>query len=67
MEGRSAALSQVWPGNWASTPKLLYRRPPAQFAAEVGTKAVTRDLDVRALRARLKRAEQKLKILKKPW
>jgi transposase len=38
--------------------------PLAQFAAEVGTKAVARNLDVRALRARLKRAEQKLKILK---
>ena len=48
-------------------PKLLYRWQQAQLVAKVGSEEVARDPQVRALRARLKRAEQKLNILKKPW
>ena len=49
------------------SPKLLYRWQQAQLVAEVGSVEVARDPEVRALRARLKRAEQELDILKKPW
>ena len=48
-----------------SRPKLLYRWQQAQLVAEVGSEEVARDPEVRALRARLKRAEQELDILKK--
>ena len=44
---------------------MLYRWQQAQLAAEVGSVEVARDSEVRALRARLKRAEQGLDILKK--
>ena len=47
------------------SPKLLYRWQQAQLVAEVGSVEVARDPEVRALRARLKRAEQELDILKK--
>jgi transposase len=47
------------------SPKLHYRWQQAQFEAEVGSEEVARDPEVRALRARLKRAEQELNILKK--
>ena len=47
------------------SPKLLYRWQQAQFVAEVGSEAVARDPEVRALRARLKRAGQGLDMLKK--
>ena len=47
------------------SPKLLYRWQQAQFVAEVGSEEVARDPEVRVLRARLKRAEQELDILKK--
>ncbi len=47
------------------SPKLLYRWQQAQLVAEVGSVEVARDPEVRALRARLKRAEQALDILKK--
>ena len=47
------------------SPKLLYRWQQAQLVAEVGSEEVARDPEVRALRARLKRAEQELDILKK--
>jgi len=47
------------------SPKLLYRWQQAQLVAEVGSEEAARDLEVRALRARLKRAEQELDILKK--
>jgi transposase len=47
------------------SPRLLYRWQQAQFVAEVGSEEVARDPEVRALRARLKRAEQELDILKK--
>jgi len=47
------------------SPKPLYRWQQAQFVAEVGSEEVARDPEVRALRARLKRAEQELDILKK--
>lgn len=46
------------------SPKLLHRWRQAQLVAEVGSKAVARDSEVRALRARLKRAEQELYMLK---
>jgi len=46
-------------------PKLLYRWQQAQLVAEVGSEEVARDLEVRQLRAQLKRAEQELDILKK--
>ena len=49
------------------SPKLLYRWQQAQLVAEVGSEEVARDPEVRALRASLKRAEQELDILKKPW
>ena len=49
------------------SPKLLYRWQQARLVAEVGSEQVARDTEVRALRARLKRAEQELDILKKPW
>ena len=39
------------------SPKLLYRWQQAQLVAEVGSIEVARDPEVRALRARLKRAE----------
>ena len=45
--------------------KLLYRWQQAQLVAEVDSAEVARDPDVRALRARLKRDEQELDILKK--
>ena len=48
-----------------SRPKLRYRWRQAQLGAEVGSKAVAPDPEVRALRARLKRAEQALDMLKK--
>ncbi|MBF9221333.1 transposase [Hymenobacter ruricola] len=44
------------------SPKLLYRWQQAQLVAEVGSEEVARDPEVRALRARLKRAEQELDI-----
>jgi transposase len=44
------------------SPKLLYRWQQAQLVAEVGSEEVARDPEVRA---RLKRAEQELDILKK--
>jgi transposase len=47
------------------SPKLLYRWQQAEVVAEVGSVEVARDPEVRALRARLKRAEQELDILKK--
>ena len=47
------------------SPKLFYRWQQAQVVAEVGSVEVARDPEVRALRARLKRAEQELDILKK--
>jgi len=47
------------------SPELLYRWQQAQLVAEVGSEEVARDPEVRALRARLKRAEQELDILKK--
>ena len=47
------------------SPKLLYRWQQVQLMAEVGSEEVARDPEVRALRARLKRAEQELDILKK--
>ena len=46
------------------SPKLLYRWQQAQLVAEVCSEEVARDPEVRALRARLKRAEQELDILK---
>lgn len=46
-------------------PKLLYRWQQAQVVVEVGSEEVTRDPEVGALRARLKRAEQELDRLKK--
>ena len=49
------------------SPKLLYRWQQAQLVAEVGSVEVARDPEVRQLRAQLKRAEQELDILKKPW
>ena len=61
-EGRStqAAARQL-----GISPKLLYRWQQAQLVAEVGSVEVARDPEVRALRGRLKRAEQELDILKK--
>ena len=47
------------------SPKLPGRWQQAQLVAEVGSEEVARDPEVRALRARLKRAEQELDILKK--
>ena len=47
------------------SPKLRYRWQQAQLVAEVGSEEVARDPEVRALRARLKRAEQELDILTK--
>ena len=47
------------------SPKLLYRWQQAQLVAEVGSVEAARDPEVRALRARPKRAEQELGILKK--
>jgi len=47
------------------SPKLLYRWQQVQLVAEVGSEEVARDPEVRQLRARLKRAEQELDILKK--
>jgi transposase len=47
------------------SPKLLYRWQQAQFVAEVGSEEVARAPEIRALRARLKRAEQEIDILKK--
>ena len=44
------------------SPKLLYRWQQAQFVAEVGSEEVASDPEVRALRARLERAEQELDI-----
>ena len=44
------------------SPKLLYRWQQAQLVAEVGSEEVARDPEVRALRARFKRAEQELDI-----
>ena len=49
------------------SPKLLYRWQQAQLIAEVGSVEVARDPEVRQLRAQLKRAEQELDSLKKPW
>ncbi len=47
------------------SPKLLYRWQQAQLVAEVGSVAVARDQEVRALRAANERLTQKLDILKK--
>ena len=47
-----------------SSPKLRYRWQQAQLVAEVGSVEVARDPEVRALRARLKRAGQELDSLK---
>jgi transposase len=49
------------------SPKLLYRWQQVQLVAEVGSAEVDRDPEVRQLRAQLKRAEQELAILEKPW
>ncbi|MBO2012978.1 transposase [Hymenobacter negativus] len=61
-ESRStqAAARQLGTGS-----KLRYRWQQAQLVAEVSSEEVARDPEVRALRARLKRAEQELDILKK--
>ncbi|WP_234795079.1 transposase [Hymenobacter arizonensis] len=48
-------------------PQVALLLVAAQVVAEVGSVEVARDPEVRALRARLKRAEQELDILKKPW
>gem|GEM_PF-468932 len=58
--GTQAAARQL-----GINPKLLYRWQQAQLVAEVGSEEVARDPEVRALRARLKRAEQELDMLKK--
>ena len=47
------------------SPKLHHRWQQTPLVAEVGSGEVARDLEVRALRVRLKRAEQELGILKK--
>ena len=47
------------------SPKLLHCWQQAQLVAEVGSEEVARDPEARALRARLKRAEQELDILEK--
>ena len=47
------------------SPELLYRWQPAQLVVEVGSGKVSHDPEVRAMRARLRRAEQELDILKK--
>ena len=44
------------------SPRLLYRWQRAQFVAELGSAEAARDSEVRALRTRLKRAEQELDI-----
>ena len=59
--------TQAAPRQLGISPELLYRWQQAQLVAEVSSKEVARDPEVRALRARLKRAEQELDILKKPW
>ena len=46
-------------------PKLLYRWQQAQLVAEVGSEALARDPEMRALRAANKRLAQELEILKK--
>ncbi|MBG8553084.1 transposase [Hymenobacter sp. BT594] len=46
------------------SPKLLYRWQQAQLVAEVGSEEVARAPEVRALRSRLKRAEQELDVYK---
>jgi transposase len=46
-------------------PKLLYRWQQAQVVAEVGSEALARDPEMRALRAANKRLAQELEILKK--
>jgi transposase len=48
-------------------PKLLYRWQQVQLVTEVSNEEVVRAPEVRALRTRLKRAEQELDISKKPW
>jgi transposase len=55
-----AAAQQV-----SSSPQLLYRWQQAQLVAEVGSVAAARDPEVRALRARLKRADQESDMFKK--
>jgi len=47
--------------------KLFSRWQEAKLVAEVGSVEIARDPEVRQLRAQLKRAEQELGILKKPW
>ena len=61
-ESRStqAAVQQL-----GTSPKLLYCWRQAQLVAEVSRAEVARDPEVRTLRARLKRAEQELDMLKK--
>lgn len=49
------------------SPKLLYRWQQAKVVAEAGSVEVARDPEVRQLRTQLKRAEQELDSLKKPW
>lgn len=46
-------------------PKQLYRWQQAQVVAEVGSEALARDPEMRALRAANKRLAQELEILKK--
>ena len=61
-ESRSAQAAAQQSG---ISPKLLYRLQQAQLVVEVGSVEVARGSEVSALRARLKRAEQKLDILEK--
>ena len=58
--GTQAAARQL-----GISPKLLYRWQQAQLVAEVGSEEVACDPEVCDLRARLKRAERELGILKK--
>ncbi len=64
LESRStqAAAQQL-----GSRPKRRYRWQQAQLVAEVGSVEGARDPEVRALRARRKRAEQARDILKRAW
>ncbi|MDQ2792536.1 MAG: hypothetical protein M3Y12_00800 [Bacteroidota bacterium] len=57
--------TQAAAGQMGISPKLRYRWQQAQLVAEVSSKEVARDPEARILRARLKRAKQKLDMLKK--
>ena len=61
-ESRSTQAAAQQPG---ISPKLLCRGQEAKLVTEVGSVEVARDLEVRQLRAQLKRAEQELAMLKK--